>query len=170
MRKDLNEDLMAYQDGELPPDRAQNLRSELAANSELRERANELRALDALLDLVEPAQVSPGFASKVIERARGGVAATSEVGEDRRGRFLGFARSGLARSGYARAAAAALLLIGAVGIYLVTTGKDVSPVEAESLLAYGALADPFPLDGPIPDLDAALRDIEAIGEIYLGTG
>ena len=65
-----DETLHAYFDGELSPEEAARLESELAADPSLAERLRELRGLDAALGALEGHEAGPAFADSVLARTR----------------------------------------------------------------------------------------------------
>ncbi|MAG56305.1 MAG: hypothetical protein CMJ83_08450 [Planctomycetes bacterium] len=75
-RQDIERDLPLYLDGELPNQRADEVRAALEQDSELRALAAEYRTVDALLAEHPEVAPDPGFAARVVRVVRGSEAAS----------------------------------------------------------------------------------------------
>jgi anti-sigma factor RsiW len=112
--------LLRYLAGEMSPDEERRLEQSLAADASLRERLNELRALQHTVESAE-GRFDDGFAARVMDRVRDArpVASFDEA----------------LQAAFLRVAMAALLLIVSLGGYNVATTDEPTGSAVEAALA-----------------------------------
>jgi anti-sigma factor RsiW len=122
---DLELDLMRLLHGELPEERARELRARMERDPALAEEYRRLQGSWEGLALPPAAPVPPGFAQRVAARARSGQSAPTP--------------------GWVRAAAALALILGtAVGVGVGGSWAPADPVQEEELSAVdGSLAESY---------------------------
>ena len=141
----MREDLQAFLDGELAPERARELKAALESDPSLAEVAEELRAVDRMLGHYPPVELSTDFTARVKQALR------SEAGRG--------VRSWWRRPWVAGLAAASLLV--AAGIIWNPFTHEVQPEL--SMPPY------FPelVEGTEGELEQLVTDIEWISDEFL---
>lgn len=154
---DLMRDLPLLLDGELPPERAAEVRAAVQRDPVLAQRARELRAVDRLLELHPTAGPPPGLAGRILA----GAGQSGAIGTSSRW---------LKPGNLVRLAVAAGLLAAAVAFWRPWAGASATAEDPVTLGDYGVLAGRPAEPAPDPDLEAAWREIESVGQIWLPLG
>jgi negative regulator of sigma E activity len=120
--EDLDRELSALLDGELPPERARLLREEIEADPQLRERLAEFEAASERLRALPQSELPAGFGARLRER----------IGEPERGNIAGPARSMRSFSRWGVPLAAALAA-GLVAVWLMQPVSDSAELDPPEL-------------------------------------